>query len=92
MTKQPIRRFRAGAVSCAIWENEIVVNGQTKPLLKATVDRRFKDRNGEWKSSQSFSRTEIPLAIYCLTKAFVSMIETPDEPDGPMPVEEIYVE
>ena len=44
-------------------------------MLKATVERRYMDRNGTWKSSQSFSRNEIPLAIYVLQKAFETIIE-----------------
>ncbi|MFC1805617.1 hypothetical protein ACFL09_01385 [Planctomycetota bacterium] len=68
-------RFRAGAMSCALWENEISVNGTMKTVLKASVSRRYRDKNGDWKSSQSFSRNEIPLAIYCLERAFEKIIE-----------------
>jgi len=75
MTGQPMARFRAGQVSCALWENEIQVNGTAKTMLKASVSRRYKDKDGEWKSSQSFSRNEIPLAIYCLERAFEKIIE-----------------
>ena len=71
---QPLKRFRAGQISCALWENEITVDGTPKTLLKASVSRRYKDKDGIWKSSQSFSRNEIPLAIYCLTKAFEAII------------------
>lgn len=92
-TQQPIERFRAGQISCALWENEITVSGQQKTILKASVTRRYQDRNGEWKSSQSFSRNEIPLAIYCLQKAFASIIEKPKESDDEMgPVEEVLIE
>lgn len=73
----PVAKFRAGQVSSALWENTIQVRGGTVKILKATVQRRYKDKDsGEWKSSMSFSRTEIPLAIYCLQKAFEKMIET----------------
>ena len=72
--QQPLARFRAGAMSCALWENEIAVNGSSKTVLKASVTRRYKDKNGDWKSSQSFARNEIPLAIYCLGKAFEKII------------------
>ena len=44
-------------------------------MLKASVERRYKDSSGEWKSSNSFSRSEIPLANYCLNKAFEYMVE-----------------
>jgi len=75
MTGQaPVAKFRAGQVSAALWKNDIQVRGQTIKVLKASVQRRYKD-TGEWKSSMSFSRNEIPLAIYCLGKAFEKIIE-----------------
>lgn len=70
----PLVRIQAGPVSCGIWENPIKVNGATKAILKASVSRRYKDNNGEWKSTGSFSRNEVPLAIFCLQKAWEKMI------------------
>ena len=76
MTGQtPIAKFRAGQVSSALWENEIEVKGKTVTILKATVQRRYKDKDGNWQSSGSLSRNEIPLAVYCLQKAFEKIIE-----------------
>ena len=75
----PVKKFSAGSVSCAIWENEAVVNGKTMPILKATVERRYKDKDGQWKSSGSFSRNEIPLAVFCLLKAFAAMVGEDEE-------------
>ena len=72
----PVAKFKAGQVSAALWENEIEVKGKTITILKATVQRRYKDQDGNWQSSGSFSRNEIPLAIYCLQKAFDKIIET----------------
>ena len=43
--------------------------------MKATVERRYKDKNDTWKSSNSFGRNEIPLVIFCLQKAFAAIIE-----------------
>jgi len=77
MAQKPKAKFAAGTVSAAIWENEVTArNGKQVKLLKATVERRYKDSNGNWKSSGSFGRNEIPLAIYCLEKAFDAMITT----------------
>jgi len=44
-------------------------------LTKAALERRYKDSDGTWKSSGSFGRNEIPLALWCLQKAFNHMIE-----------------
>jgi hypothetical protein len=89
MTK-PVAKFRAGQVSAAIWENEITVNGRKATMLKATVERRFKDKDGQWKSSNSFSRNEIPLAIYCLQKSFEHIIEGQKDEDGSVEEETVY--
>ncbi len=78
----PVKKFRAGAVSVALWENEVTINGQKKAILKASVERRYRDSDGNWKSSNSFSRNEIPLAIYGLRKAFEYMIEERSLGDG----------
>jgi hypothetical protein len=72
---KPVAKFKAGQISSALWENEISVNGRKVTVLKATVQRRYKDKDGQWKSSGSFSRNEIPLAIYCLQKSFEHMVE-----------------
>ena len=73
--QKPVSKFRAGQVSSAVWANDVTVSGRKVTILKATVERRFKDANGEWRSSGSFSRNKIPLAIYCLQKAFEKIIE-----------------
>jgi len=73
---KPVAKFKAGQISAALWENEITAkNGHKATMLKASVQRRYKDRDGQWKSATSFSRNEIPLAIYCLQKAFEKIIE-----------------
>jgi len=78
----PVAKFKAGEVSSAVWENQVQVKGATVKILKATVQRRYKDRSGEWQSSQSFGRNEIPLAIHCLQKAFERIIEVQSENSG----------
>jgi len=75
-------------VSCALWENEATVNGRAVTMLRATLERRYKHSSGEWRSANSFSRTEIPLAIYCLGKAFEHMIEEQAEKQS-VPVEQV---
>ena len=73
---KPVQKFRAGQVSCALWENELNLSGGRKVrALKATLERRYKDSDGTWKSSGSFGRNEIPLAAYCLQKAFEYIID-----------------
>jgi len=76
--QKPVTKINAGTVSCSLWQNEILSGGQVVTVLRATLERRYKDKDGEWKSSGSFSRNEIPLAIHCLQKAFEAMLNGTD--------------
>jgi len=88
---RPVAKFTAGQVSAAIWENEVTTKaGKKVTMLKATVEQRYKDRDGQWKSSGSFSRNEIPLAIYCLQKSMEHIIESQKDGDGSVEEEVVY--
>ena len=76
---KPIARFQAGAVTCALWQNRVTVDGRATTIVKATIDRRYQDRDGVWQTSQSFTRNEIPLAIHVLQKAFEAMLDKAPE-------------
>ena len=58
-----------------VGKRDALASGGTKGVLKATFERRYKDKNGEWKSSNSFGRNEVPLVKWCLDKAFEAMVE-----------------
>lgn len=87
----PISKFKAGLVQAAVWENDVPMNGKTATMLKATVQRRFKNKEGNWQSSGSFGRNEIPLAIYCLQKCFESMLGENDGDSNNSVEEEIVM-
>lgn len=87
--QEPAYKVRAGAVTAPVWASDITVGGKKRAVLKATVERRFKDANDEWKSSGSFSRNEIPLAVYALQQAFEYMLENPAERDDENDAEEL---
>ena len=78
----PTAKFKAGSVQAAVWENDVPMNGKTVTMLKATVQRRFKNKEGNWQSSGSFGRNEIPLAIYCLQKCFEAMLGESEGDNG----------
>ena len=82
---KPRQKITAGGVSCALWDNELTTrDGRQVTVLKASIERRYKDAAGAWKSSNSFSRNEVAQAIYCLMKAYAAMMEkSPDEEESP---------
>jgi hypothetical protein len=86
---KPKCQFKAGTINAALWETEISVNGKKVTVLKVTVQRRYKDKDGQWKSSNSLSRNEIPLAIFCLQRSFEYMIEGQKDDEGSGTEEEV---
>lgn len=77
----PVWKTQAGAISVALWENQAMVGGRQVRMVKATVERRYKD--GEtWKSSGSYGRNDIPLVIWALGKAFGAMLEKTGQDDS----------
>ena len=47
---QPEKRFKAGSCEAAIFENEIVRDGNTVMVKKTAIQKRYKTQDDEWKS------------------------------------------
>lgn len=69
---QPIKKFRAGAVSVSIWQNcKAFDDGKPETVVQSvSVQRAFKDAKGEWQHSESFRKTDLPNLILATQKAF----------------------
>jgi hypothetical protein len=71
---KPVKKFTAGTVSAALWENEVTINGRSTSVMKVSIQKSFKAKDGTWKTTSSFARNEVPLAMFCLQKAFEMML------------------
>lgn len=69
MTK-PERKFKAGAVSATVWKNEKTNNGQSFAFFTITLERSYKDKNGEWQKTNSLRINDLPKAAMVLNKAY----------------------
>ena len=65
----PIKKFQVGGVSAAVWENESQTP-EGSPYQTVSLQKRFKDKNDEWKSSNSMRVSDLPKAILALQKAY----------------------
>ncbi|MEM4282194.1 MAG: hypothetical protein QXU88_01980 [Candidatus Woesearchaeota archaeon] len=68
--KMPEKKFRAGAVSATIWLNEGLRDGQIVNYPTVCFEKVYKDKSGQWKSTNSLNMSDIPKAIVVLSKAF----------------------
>lgn len=61
-TNPPIRKFRHGRVSCAIWRNE----HDGEPFFTCSFTSSYRDKTtGEWKDSQSYSLFDLFALLRC---------------------------
>src|SRR3972149_4479515 len=67
---KPERVFKMGAVRASVFRNTFQRDGKTVPIRKVVIEVRYRDKNGEWKGSNSLSLNEVPKAITALQQAF----------------------
>lgn len=77
--KQPIAKFKAGGIECSLWENDIQSATGTVTVLKATVERRYKNAQGEWAGTHSYGKNDLPQVIFCLQRAYAEIIDRDNE-------------
>lgn len=62
----PKKRFKCGGVTAAVWENEQTANDGTFTVKSVTFSRRYKKSDGEWDSTSSFRKNDLPkLQVVC---------------------------
>ncbi len=67
----PLKKFRAGAISATVWENQTVNSeGQVVSFKNVTFDRSYKDAKGEWQNTNALRASDLPKAILVLNKAY----------------------
>lgn len=72
---KPEKVFKAGAVRAAIFRNTFEKNGVSVPLPKIILEVRFKDKSGQWQSTNSLSLNEVPKATLVLQQAYAYCLE-----------------
>jgi hypothetical protein len=57
---KPVKEFRAGGVRASIWRDEIPGQGEEPfEVFSVRVEKRFKDAQGVWQSTNRFNRREL---------------------------------
>jgi len=73
-----------GAVRVSIWTDQRKNStGQSFESKNVTLDRSYKDSDGQWQRTGSMRENDIPKAIFVLTKAYAKIMDrSSDESDG----------
>ena len=76
MANQPEKKFSTGAITATIWKNNGTSkqNGESVEFRTIQLDRRYKDKEGNWKSTSSLRLNDLPKASLVLDKAYEYLV------------------
>ncbi len=70
--RRPEQSFRAGAISASVWVN--TTKEGDKEYRTVTFERRYQDKDGQWKSASSLRLNDLPRAAVVLAKAYEYLV------------------
>ena len=80
---QPEKRFKCGVCEVSIFENVITTkDGKKVRIKKASFQKRYKNAEGEWKSTSILDANDIPKAKLVLNEAYKYLVLGKDIEDN----------
>lgn len=71
----PKKKYRAGAISATVWENKgKTIEGKENSYNTISLERVYQDREGNWKSTNSFRINDLPKIQVLMQKAFGDLV------------------
>jgi len=83
----PEKKFSTGAISATIWKNNGISKrtGEETEYRTVTLQRRYRDKDGNWQTSSSLRVNDLPKASLVLQKAYEFIVLK----DQDIPIEEV---
>ena len=79
---KPEKKFIAGAVSATIWQNRgIRRNGEEAQFRTISIDRKYKDKGGNWQTTNTFRVNDLPRVSVVLNRAYEYLVLKNQEED-----------
>lgn len=71
---QPEKRFKVGACTASVFVNEVLGRNGTGILKSVSLQRAYRDKEGDFQHTASFKANDIPKAILALSKAYEYLV------------------
>jgi hypothetical protein len=84
MEKQkPDKKFKAGAVTATVWKNDLKDRqGNGFSVYTVSFERTYKDRDGQWQSTNSLRINDIPKLQLVAGEAYEYLVRKGSEDNG----------
>jgi len=71
----PEIKFRAGAISAAVWPNKgQSKTGEETEFKTVSLQRSYKDKNDQWQNTSQLRISDLPKAALILSKAYEYLV------------------
>lgn len=77
-TKKPIQKFKSRNIDVSIWQNK----GEKGDFLTVSTNRSYKDKEDNWKNTNTMRINDIPVLINNLQKAYDYGINKKNKEEG----------
>lgn len=76
---KPVKKYRAGAVSATVWNNQgKQEDGKEFSYSTISLERSYKDRAGAWQTTNSLRINDLPRAEVVLHQAYEFLVLNKD--------------
>jgi len=70
----PEKKIRAGPLSATVWKNKTVKDGEVVEYTTVSFERNYKDKDGNWQTTNSLRMNDLPKAAIVLQRAYESLV------------------
>jgi len=71
----PEKKFSTGVITATVWKNQgVSKNGEIREYRTVSLQRRYADKSGVWKSTASLRVNDLPKAALVLNKAYEYLV------------------
>lgn len=77
--RMPVKSLRQDDCSASIWAREYPVQGKPTVFYSVTLERSYKDRNGSWRYTKSFSPDDLGKIVALCQQAEAALSELREE-------------
>ncbi|MEM3154631.1 MAG: hypothetical protein QW165_03655 [Candidatus Woesearchaeota archaeon] len=72
---QPEKKFSTGAISATVWKNTGVdKNGKPFESHSVSLQRRYKDKTGQWQTTNSLRLNDLPKVALVVEEAYKYLV------------------
>ena len=79
MSAQPEKVFQHGAVRASVFVNDVSSNGKSFQIPKVSVQKRYRDKQGQWQNSSTFDLNDLPKIVAAVNKAYDHLTSKEEE-------------